>query len=67
MILLQRSLAMYLPALLCRRNGGSVGGLEMEDIDGAALADFRSGQWSMGERRQHEVVNKNPVSDRVQE
>lgn len=32
-------LVMYLPALLCLRKGGSVGGLAIEDFEGAAMAD----------------------------
>lgn len=31
---------MYLPALLCRKKGGNVGGFEIEDIEGAAIAGF---------------------------
>jgi hypothetical protein len=33
-------LVMYPPALVCLRNGGRVGGWEMEDIEGAAIADL---------------------------
>ena len=58
---------MYLPALLCRRNSGNVGGLEMEDIEGAAIAGFKNGEGLVGAGRHHVAVNKDPEINCVQE
>ena len=35
---------MYLPDLLCLRNGGRVGGFEIDDIEGAAMAGSNVGE-----------------------